>query len=201
VQSLSRTEVGEVAEPSVAGRGASSAMPHKRNPVLATLLRSAALQVPVMAAGLTQCLVSEDERSAGAWHAEWALLRECLRLTGGATHTAVELTEGLLVHPDRMLANLGLTGGRIVSERIVAVLAPRLGKRAAREILTRASAEAARTGRALAAVLAEIPELSGHFEDGELTVLLDPTHYTGAAGTLVDSALTGNSTPSTTTER
>lgn len=132
VQSLSRTEVGEVAEPSVAGRGASSAMPHKRNPVLATLLRSAALQVPVMAAGLTQCLVSEDERSAGAWHAEWALLRECLRLTGGATHTAVELTEGLLVHPDRMLANLGLTGGRIVSERIVAVLAPRLGKRAAR---------------------------------------------------------------------
>src|SRR6266702_1042510 len=93
VQTLVRTEVGEVAEPAVAGRGSSSAMPHKRNPVLATLVRSAALQVPVIAAGLTQCLVSEDERSAGAWHAEWQLLRECLRLTGGAAHTAVELTE------------------------------------------------------------------------------------------------------------
>ncbi|NEE57079.1 3-carboxy-cis,cis-muconate cycloisomerase, partial [Streptomyces sp. SID8455] len=70
VQTLGRTEVAEVAEPSVAGRGASSAMPHKRNPVLATLIRSASLQVPLLAAGLTQCLVTEDERSAGVWHAE-----------------------------------------------------------------------------------------------------------------------------------
>lgn len=94
VQNLARTEVAEVAEPAVAGRGSSSAMPHKRNPVLSTLLRSAALQVPVLATGLVQCLVAEDERSAGAWHAEWQLLRECLRLVGGAAHTAVELAEG-----------------------------------------------------------------------------------------------------------
>ncbi len=99
-------------------------MPHKRNPVLATLIRSAALQVPAQAGVLTQCLVAEDERSAGVWHAEWQPLRECLRLTGGAAHTAVELARGLTVRPDRMRANLEATGGQLVSERLSAVLTP-----------------------------------------------------------------------------
>ncbi|KJS53302.1 3-carboxy-cis,cis-muconate cycloisomerase [Streptomyces rubellomurinus subsp. indigoferus] len=189
VQSLTRTEVGEVAEPTAAGRGSSSAMPHKRNPVLATLIRSAALQVPVIATGLTQCLLAEDERSAGAWHAEWQLLREALRLTGGAAHTAVELAEGLEVRPERMRANLDLTGSQVVSERIAAVLAPRLGKAEAKQLLTEASAEADRGHRPLALVLAELPALKGVFSEDELTRLCDPTAYTGAAGPLVDRAL------------
>ncbi|MDY0812925.1 lyase family protein [Kitasatospora purpeofusca] len=189
VQSLTRTEVGEVVEPAAAGRGASSAMPHKRNPVLATLLRSAALQVPVLAAGLTQCLVTEDERSGGAWHAEWLLLRECLRLAGGAAHTSVELAEGLLVRPERMRANLGLTGGQLVSERIAARLAPKLGKAVARQLLTEASLTADREGRPLAEVLAEQGGLEGHFTSVEIAELCDPAGYTGMAGALVDRAL------------
>ncbi|MYU20808.1 lyase family protein [Streptomyces sp. SID8352] len=187
VQVLVRTEVGEVAEPGGAGRGGSSAMPHKRNPVLATLLRSAALQVPVMAAGLTQCLTTEDERSAGVWHAEWLLLRECLRLVGGAAHTAVELTEGLQVRADRMRENLGLTGSAIASERIAAVLAPRLGKSSAKQLLTEVTAEAARTGRPLAEVLAEVPGIG--ITPADLADLCDPGAYTGAAAALVDRAL------------
>ncbi|WP_267891825.1 lyase family protein, partial [Mycobacteroides abscessus] len=91
VLTLSRTEIAEVAEPAPPGRGVSSAMPHKRNPVLATMIRSAALQVPSLSVVLTQSLMSEDERSAGGWHAEWLVLRECLRLAGGAAQTAVEL--------------------------------------------------------------------------------------------------------------
>ncbi|WP_327253933.1 class-II fumarase/aspartase family protein [Streptomyces sp. NBC_01244] len=189
VQNLARTETGEVAEPGPAGRGGSSAMPHKRNPVLATLLRSAALQVPVIAAGLTQCLLSEDERSAGAWHAEWLLLREGLRLAGGAAHTAVELAEGLTADPGRMAANLALTDSRIVSERIAARLTPALGRPAARELLTRASRSAAANGLPLAAVLAEAPELAGRIGRERLAELCDPTGYTGAAGDLVDRAL------------
>jgi 3-carboxy-cis,cis-muconate cycloisomerase len=164
-------------------------MPQKRNPVLATLIRSAAMQVPVLSAGLTQCLIAEDERSAGAWHAEWQLLRECLRLTGGAAHTAVELAEGLEVRSERMTENLALTGGQIVSERIVAVLAPRIGKVAAKKLLTAVSGTAMETGRPLAELLAS--ELSGEFSAEELAELCDPAAYSGAAGPLVDRALRG----------
>ncbi len=203
VQSLARTEVGEVAEPAVAGRGASSAMPHKRNPVLATMIRSAALQVPVLAAGLTQCMLGEDERSAGGWHAEWQLLRECLRLAGGAAHTAVELTAGLAVHPDRMRANLDLTGGQVVTERIAAVLAPHTGKAEARRLLTEAAGTAERTGRPLADVLAEslAEHVPGRFSRDELAGLCDPTAYTGGAGLLVDRALTWDQTVRRITNR
>ncbi|MEV0493177.1 3-carboxy-cis,cis-muconate cycloisomerase [Streptomyces atratus] len=195
VLSLARTEVGEVAEPAGPGRGASSAMPHKRNPVLATLLRSAALQVPLLAAGVTQCLACEDERSAGVWHAEWQLLRECLRLTGGAAHTAVELAEGLVVRPERMRENLHMTGSQIVSERISAALAPLLGNARAKDLLTRASAEADRTGSPLAAVLRALPEVTAHLTDGQITQLLDPEGYTGAAAALVDRELDGKPPP------
>ncbi|GAA4804373.1 3-carboxy-cis,cis-muconate cycloisomerase [Streptomyces ziwulingensis] len=188
VQSLARTEVGEVAEPGGPGRGGSSAMPHKRNPVLATLVRGAALQVPALAAALTQCLVAEDERSAGVWHAEWQLLRECLRLSGGAARTAAELAEGLQVRPDRMRANLELTGSQIVSERVAARLAPVLGKARARALLTEAAHRAGVSGRPLAEVLAGMPELPPGAA-GELPALCDPAGYTGAATALVDRAL------------
>jgi 3-carboxy-cis,cis-muconate cycloisomerase len=196
VQVLTRTEIAEVAEPAVAGRGASSAMPHKRNPVLATLIRSAALQVPALAMGLTQCLVAEDERSAGVWHAEWQLLRECLRLAGGAAHTAVELTGGLTVDARRMAANLGLTGSQISSERVAAVLTPTLGKAAARDLLSRASARAVESGRPLRHVLEDLPQIHHLLSPDELSDLLDPTRYTGAAGQLTDRALSRTPRPS-----
>ncbi|OIJ97045.1 3-carboxy-cis,cis-muconate cycloisomerase [Streptomyces monashensis] len=186
---LTRTEIREVAEPAVAGRGSSSAMPHKRNPVLATLIRSAALQVPGLAGGLAQCLVTEDERSAGAWHAEWLLLRECLRLTGGAAHTAAELAEGLTVSPERMRHNLALTGSQVVTERLAAALAPRLGRAAAKVLLAEASATADREDRPLALVLGGLPDITAHFTEKALHDLLDPTAYTGAARALVTRAL------------
>ncbi|MEU5404124.1 lyase family protein [Streptomyces sp. NPDC005963] len=187
VQSLTRTEVGEVAEPTAPGRGRSSAMPHKRNPVLATLVRSAAIQVPAIASVLTQCLVSEDERSAGGWHAEWQPLRECLRLVGGAAHTAVELASGLQVRPERMRKNLELNGSRTGAERLVAVLTPRWGVEAARRLLDDASEQAVESGRTLVEVLRGIPGLG--LEADQLTTLCDPMGYTGAAGALVDRAL------------
>ncbi|MBX6381783.1 MAG: 3-carboxy-cis,cis-muconate cycloisomerase [Microbispora sp.] len=103
---LAHSEVGEVAEPAAPGRGGSSAMPHKRNPVLATMIRSAAAQAPALAQILLAARVAEHERPAGSWHSEWQPLRECLRLAGGAAETAAELTEGLEVFPERMRHNL-----------------------------------------------------------------------------------------------
>ncbi|MET9323003.1 lyase family protein [Streptomyces sp. NPDC003038] len=185
---LTRTEIGEASEPHVAGRGSSSAMPHKRNPVLSTLIRSAALQVPSLASGLTQCLVAEDERSAGVWHAEWLLLRECLRLTGGAAWTAAELARGLTPHPQRMLRNLALTG-EVATERLVAALAPRLGRARAKELVSEASLTADREHRPPAQVLRGLPEVAPYLTAEELDALLDPTTYTGAAWALVARAL------------
>ncbi|MFD9737772.1 adenylosuccinate lyase family protein [Umezawaea sp. NPDC059074] len=185
VQTLSRTEIGEVAEPAAEGRGASSAMPQKRNPVLATLIVSAARQVPALALVLAQSMLAEDERPAGAWHAEWQALREALRLAGGAAFTAAELAEGLEVHPDRMLANVDLTRGAIVAERLAVALTPVLGKARSKSLLTKASFDAFSTGRTLGEVLRTLPDL----DDVDLDDLLDPARYTGAAGPLVDRVL------------
>ncbi|MGW5687141.1 3-carboxy-cis,cis-muconate cycloisomerase [Nonomuraea sp. NPDC003754] len=115
---LSRTEIGEVSE---GAGGGSSAMPHKYNPVRATWIAAAARQAPPLAAVLYGSLAAEDERPAGAWHAEWQPLRELLRVVGGAARDAAELAEGLRVHPERMRADLEATGGRILSERVAAM--------------------------------------------------------------------------------
>ncbi|WP_419998505.1 3-carboxy-cis,cis-muconate cycloisomerase [Streptomyces boninensis] len=133
---LSRTEIAEVAE--VSG-GGSSAMPHKSNPVRATLIASAARQLPQLAAVLLSSMAAEDERPAGAWHGEWQPLREALRVAGGAARAAVELAAGLRVDERRMRANLGATGGLIASERVVSELAGVVGRVRARELVTRAA--------------------------------------------------------------
>ncbi|MFG3505040.1 3-carboxy-cis,cis-muconate cycloisomerase [Streptomyces sp. NPDC047821] len=166
VLTLSRTEVGEVSE---SGGGASSAMPHKANPVRATLIAAAARRAPAHAAVMYGSVAAGDERPPGAWHAEWEPLRDLLRLTGGAAHHAARLVRGLRVHPDRMRANLDLTGGLIVSERLRAHFP--------REHLARAAEEVRTSGTPLAGVLGVPPGLT------------DPARYTGAAARLTDRAL------------
>jgi 3-carboxy-cis,cis-muconate cycloisomerase len=187
---LTRTEIREVVEPTRPGRGASSAMPQKQNPVLATLIATAARQLPAQAAVLFAAMTTEDERSAGGWHAEWQPLRECLRLAGGAAASAAELVAGLLVRPDRMIANLALTGGAAVSERLTAVLAPLLGKGVAKQVVTDAIAKDEAGGPGLAAVLADsLRGTRAELPVAELAALLDPAAYTGVAGQLVDRAV------------
>lgn len=181
---LSRTEIGEVAE---ASGGDSSAMPHKSNPVGATLIASAARQVPALASVLHACLVAEDERPAGAWHAEWGPLRDALRLTGGAAHHAAALAGGLTVRPERMRANLELTGGLILSERLSVRLAPAIGRGAASELTGRAARHAAEQGVPLADALRQ--EADG-LPEALSRELMDPLGYLGSAVSLTDHALT-----------
>ncbi|MCQ9130748.1 3-carboxy-cis,cis-muconate cycloisomerase [Streptomyces hilarionis] len=179
---LGRTEIAEVAE---GGAGGSSAMPHKANPVRSTLIAAAARRAPQLAATLYGSLVAQDERPAGAWHAEWEPLRDLLRLVGGAARDAVELTEGLRVDADAMRANLGLTHGLVVSERLSAELSGLLGRARARELLTGLARRAYTENRPLAELLAEEPETA----DADLDELTDPARYTGSAGVLTDRAL------------
>jgi 3-carboxy-cis,cis-muconate cycloisomerase len=183
---LSRTEIGEVTEGT---GGGSSAMPHKANPVRATLIAAAGRQVPALAGALYGSLAAEDERPAGAWHAEWQPLREALRLVGGAARDAAELAAGLRVHPHRMRDGLGATGGLVVTERLAAALTALIGRGEAKSVLTRASRRAVDEGIDLDDALAEEPALAGLLPKERLRDLTDPTRYTGSAGVLVDRAL------------
>ncbi|MGW6024632.1 lyase family protein [Streptomyces sp. NPDC055099] len=182
VLTLSRTELAEVSE---GAGGGSSAMPHKANPVRSTLVAAAARRAPALAATLHASMAAEDERPAGAWHAEWETLRDLLRTVGGASHHAAELAENLRVHPEAMREHLGLTHGLIVSERLTAELTPLLGRARAKELLTSAARRTRDEGRTLAEVLAEEPGLAAV----DLTELTDPARYTGSAGALTDRAL------------
>ncbi|MFH8565938.1 3-carboxy-cis,cis-muconate cycloisomerase [Streptomyces sp. NPDC017988] len=205
VATLSRTEIGELSEGS---GGGSSAMPHKANPVRATLIAAAARRAPALAATLLGSLAAEDERPAGAWHAEWEPLRDLLRLAGGAARHAAELAEGLRVHPEVMREHLGLTGGLIVSERLVATLSPLLGRARAKELVGEAARRTRAEGRTLAEVIGEMlgeilaeepaPEgtdlsaraaLAALCDPSSLSELTDPARYTGSAGTFTDRAL------------
>ncbi|MEV7734339.1 3-carboxy-cis,cis-muconate cycloisomerase [Streptomyces sp. NPDC088921] len=179
---LGRTEIAEVAE---GGGGGSSAMPHKANPVRSTLIAAAARRAPQLAATLYGSLAAEDERPAGAWHAEWEPLRDLLRLVGGAARDAAELTKGLRVHADTMREHLDLTHGLIVSERLSAELAPVLGRARARALLTELAKRTYTEGVSLGELLSQESEL----KDLDLGELTDPTGYTGSAGALTDRAL------------
>lgn len=182
VLTLARTEIAELAEGT---GGGSSAMPHKANPVRATLIAAGARRAPQLAATLYGAMAAEDERPAGAWHAEWEPLRDLLRLVGGAARDAVELAEGLRVNADVMGEHLGLTHGLIVSERLAVELAPVLGRARAKELLTATAKRAVAENRPLLELLGEEPEL----KDLDLADLTDPIRYTGSAGALTDRAL------------
>ncbi|MFI0512276.1 3-carboxy-cis,cis-muconate cycloisomerase [Streptomyces sp. WSLK1-5] len=179
---LGRTEIAEVAE---GGGGGSSAMPHKANPVRSTLIAAAARRAPQLAATLYGSLAAEDERPAGAWHAEWEPLRDLLRLVGGAARDAAELVEGLRVHPDTMRDHLDLTHGLIASERLSAELAPVLGRARAKALLTELAGRTWTEEVSLGELLSREPEL----KNIDLEEITDPARYTGSAGALTDRAL------------
>jgi 3-carboxy-cis,cis-muconate cycloisomerase len=186
---LAQNEVAEVREGDRAGRGGSSAMPHKRNPVAAVAVTACAARVPGLVATMLAAMPQEHERAAGGWHAEWEPQRELLRLVGSAAAWCRELLEHLEVDPDRMRANLDAAGGLPLAEAAVAALAGPLGRRRAREAVAAASRRAAEEGRPLREVLLASPQVAGRLAAADLDRALDPAAQLGAAGALVDRAL------------
>ncbi|MCP2048728.1 UNVERIFIED_ORG: 3-carboxy-cis,cis-muconate cycloisomerase [Paenarthrobacter nicotinovorans] len=182
---LSRPEVAELGEPLAAGRGVSSAMPQKQNPVLSVLIRSAALQAPGLASQLHLAAATfNDERPDGAWHSEWPALRRLLSLALGAASHLRELTEGLRVFPEAMRRNLGISGPLLLSEGVSAAVAPLLGEDGKQKLqavvdrtLAAPATEQADTYRKL--LRETVP--SNKLSDAELEALLDPASYLGEA--------------------
>ncbi len=186
---LAQTEVGEVSERAVAGRGASSTLPQKHNPVDAIEILAAVRGISAQVALLQAAMVQEHERAAGAWQAEWPAFAETLRLAGGAAFRLASLLAGLQVDPDRMRRNLDLTEGRIMAEHVVMLLGERVDRVMARALVDAAVATATSTGRPFKAVLQEDPAITAYLHPDELAVALDPAGYLGVAGLLIDRAL------------
>ncbi|GLW06033.1 3-carboxy-cis,cis-muconate cycloisomerase [Microtetraspora sp. NBRC 13810] len=187
VKLLAQTEVAELAEPAAPGRGTSSAMPHKRNPVGAMSALACAQRVPPLVASLLDGMAQEHERAAGSWQAEWETLSDLLRLTGSAAAWLREVLEGLRVDTQRMRANLDLTDGLLMAEHVVARLG---GGPDARRTVDAACATAVEQDRPLREVLLADPGV--RLSPEEIDETLDPALYLGSAQVFIDRALTAH---------
>ena len=186
---LAQTEVGEVAEPAGEGRGGSSTLPHKRNPVGSVLAIACARRVRGETSILLAAMAQEHERAAGAWHAEWEALGGALAYTGGAAAAVREVLDGLEVHPDRMRANLDATGGLILAEAVSTALSEHLGRQEAHDLVGAAARRATEGGRPFRDELVDDAEISAHLSAEDVDRALDPAGYLGAAHAFVDRAL------------
>jgi 3-carboxy-cis,cis-muconate cycloisomerase len=187
-----QTEVGEAFEPSAPGRGGSSTMPHKQNPVGAAVALAAALRVPGLVSTMLAAMVQEHERGLGGWHAEWETLPAICMLAAGALAHMTDVAAGLEVDAPRMKENLARTGGLILAEAVSMALAPALG-RAAHGLIERACRRAVDEGLSLRAALAAEPEVTAHLSAADLDRLCDPANYTGQSAQLVARVLASRS--------
>jgi 3-carboxy-cis,cis-muconate cycloisomerase len=189
VKLLMQTEVAEVFEPFHAGRGSSSTMPQKRNPVSSLYIHATVALVRQHTAALLEAAVADHERSTGPWEIEWVALPEIFLLAAGALKQTRHMVAGLEVDAVRMRANLDMTHGLIVSEAVMMGLGPHLGRQRAHDLVYDICREVAKTGRPLLDLLAENAEITRHVDRAELARLTDPANYLGLAGEMVDRVL------------
>jgi 3-carboxy-cis,cis-muconate cycloisomerase len=189
VSLMMQTDVAEAFEPSGEGRGGSSTMPHKRNPVASASALAAATMAPNLAATIFAAQVQDHERSAGPWHAEWPTLPALLLVTSGALAAIVDIAEGLEVDTKRMRINLDATGGLIMAEAVAFALAEKIGKSEAHHLIEAASKKAVADKKQLRDVLAADPKVVSHLGVERLEKLFEPMAYQGVSQTLIDRLL------------
>lgn len=187
---MASTEFAEVYEPFVKGRGASSTMPQKRNPISSELMLAAAKGVRQHAGLMVDAMIQDFERATGPWHAEWIAIPESFILTAGALHQAKFALGGLIVDTDQMRRNLGISRGLIVAEAVMMGLAPAIGRQQAHDVVYDACRTVNEKGGTLAEALAALPAVTAHFDRAAIDRLTDPTNYLGLSPQMVDRALT-----------
>ena len=195
VSLLMQTEVAEAFEPAGAGKGGSSTMPHKRNPVSSAAILSAAIRVPGLVSVMLTAMVQEHERGFGDWHAEWETLPEICTLAAGALSHLTQLLAGIELDAARMAENLEATRGLILAEAVTMALGGRIGRLQAHHLVEAACKRAAVGKRHLREVLTEDAEVGKHLSAADLERLLDPRNYVGMAEHLVERALAARSDP------
>lgn len=183
---LMQTEVAEVFEPHAPGRGGSSTMPQKRNPVAAEYIIAAARGVHALVPLMLTAMTQDHERATGPWQSEALALKQCFVLCGGAMAHALAIAGGMAVDTARMRRNLELGGGLIMAEAVSTGLAPVMGRAAAHHALQRVSDRAIAEGKTLAQALRDDAEVRAHLSDEQIDRLTDPAAYLGSAGAFVD---------------
>lgn len=181
VMLLMQTEIAEVLEPFVPGRGASSTMPQKRNPIAAELMVAAARIVREQHSLMLDALVQDHERATGPWHVEWQALPTAFIVASGGLRAAREALQGLEVRPEAMARNLDVSRGLIVAEAVMMALAPRLGRQHAHDIVYACCRRALSGEVSFADALLAEPQVAAGFPRAEIESLTDPANYLGAA--------------------
>ena len=184
-----QTEIAELAEPLAPGRGGSSTMPHKRNPVACSAVLACVTRVPALVSTMLASMVQEQERALGSWQAEWDTLPEIAMLTSAALNHLRELMPGLSVDATRMRANIDLTQGLVMAEAVSLALASQIGRAAAHDLVESACHKAVESGQSLRDILQSDPRLPAEFSAEKLDALFDPERYTGEASAFIDRVL------------
>ena len=189
VMIMASTEFAEVYEPFVKGRGASSTMPQKRNPISSELMLAASKAVRQHAGLMLDAMVQDFERATGPWHAEWVAIPESFVLTAGALHQAKFALGGLIVDAARMKQNLDMSKGLIVAEAVMMRMAPHIGRQQAHDVVYGACRVVNEQGGTLAEALAAMPEVTRHFDKAAIARMTDPANYAGLAPQMVDRVI------------
>ena len=194
-----QTEVGELFEPAAEGRGGSSTMPHKRNPVTSAVTLAAATRMPGLVSTILSAMVQEQERGLGGWHAEWETMPDIIGLAAGALHHLTDTVTGLELNAEHMAGNLELTHGLLFAEAAQMALGRALGRQAAHDLMETACKRAQKEKRHLRAVLGDDPVVSKHLAKEDLDRLFDPRQYLGVSEQLIDRVLAAHSAQHTKT--
>ncbi|MGE5336417.1 MAG: adenylosuccinate lyase family protein [Gemmatimonadota bacterium] len=189
VKLMMQTEVAEVYEPFAPGRGSSSTMPQKRNPISSCYIHAAVSVVRQHAAALMDAMIADHERSTGPWEIEWIVLPEAFCLLAGALKQARSVLQGLEVDATRMRANIDITNGLVMSEAVMMGLGPYIGREYAHDLVYDLCRAALRDNRPLLDLLAEHPEISRYVDRAQLAAWCDPANYLGQSGVMVDRVL------------
>jgi 3-carboxy-cis,cis-muconate cycloisomerase len=189
VKLLMQTEVEEVQEPFHQGRGSSSTMPQKRNPISSVYITAQVAMVKQLAGALLEAMIEDHERATGPWEIEWLALPEIFMLAAGALAQTRFLVEGLQVNEQKMRDNIFITKGLIMSEAVMMGLGDRMGRNYAHDVVYDICRDVVKTGRPLIDLLEENDEIKKHADRKELEKMVDPANYLGVAGEMVDRVL------------
>jgi len=189
IKLMMQTEVGEVYEPYHHGRGSSSTMPQKRNPISSADTHGAISVLRQHAAALMDAMVADHERSTGPWQIEWIVLPEAFCLAAGALKQMRSVLEGLEVDAEAMGRNIDMTGGLVMSEAVMMGLGPFIGREYAHDLVYDLCRESLKTKTPLLDLLAAHPEINRHVSRDQLLQMLDPANYLGQSGVMVDRVL------------